>query len=459
MKDDKSDDHLEKDAFRKVLDWCGGGDLNPYALRRKHLKLVRLPISPPPRLTLHLQVPERAVSNPKGSIASRNRFCMYLLGHGFTARGDAAEIMRRKAMYTRLRLSALAVMLGIGCLSVAAVGQDTATASKGTHKWAVVLHGGAGVIDRRSMSAEMDAAYRAALKRSLQAAAEVLEKGGSSMDAVEAAIKLMEDDPLFNAGKGAVFTADGRNELDAAMMDGATMKAGAVAGVTRTRHPISLARAVMEKSPHVMLIGAGADQFAASVGLEQVDPSYFFTERRWQGLIRQLKKEGLPLPQKPQGAPAAPKGGMAEIEPPDAHKYGTVGVVALDRNGNLAAGTSTGGTQAKRWGRVGDSPIIGAGTYASNQSCAVSATGTGEYFIRLTVARTICARVQYQGMKLQDAADEVVQKELKAMQGDGGVIAIAPDGQMAWSFNTSGMYRGRVEEGKTIEVRIYADER
>jgi beta-aspartyl-peptidase (threonine type) len=327
------------------------------------------------------------------------------------------------------------------------------------HKWAVVLHGGAGVIERKSMSAETDAAYQAALKASIQAAADVLEKGGTSMDAVEAAIKLMEDNPLFNSGKGAVFTAEGRNELDSAVMDGATMNAGAVAGVTRTRHPISLARAVMEKSPHVMLIGTGADQFAASVGLEQVDPSYFFTERRWQGLVRQLKKENAPIPSRPQGAPAAPAGGLAEIEPPDAHKYGTVGVVALDQNGNVAAGTSTGGTQAKRWGRVGDSPIIGAGTYASNQSCAVSATGTGEYFIRLTVARTICSLVQYKGMKLQDAADEVVQKELGAIHGDGGVIAITPDGQLAWSFNTPGMYRGRVVEGGAIEVKIYADER
>jgi beta-aspartyl-peptidase (threonine type) len=364
-------------------------------------------------------------------------------------------------MYAGLRIGVIAVTIGVGCLAAqpAAGAQEPLAAAKGDHKWAVVLHGGAGVIERKSMSAEMDAAYRAALKRSLQAAADVLEKGGSSMDAVEAAIKLMEDDPLFNAGKGAVFTADGKNELDAAMMDGATMKAGAVAGVTRTRHPISLARAVMEKSPHVMLMGAGADQFAASVGLEQVDPSYFFTERRWQGLIRQLKKEGAPLPPRPQGAPPAPTGGMAEIEPPDAHKYGTVGVVALDRNGNIAAGTSTGGTQAKRWGRVGDSPIIGAGTYASNESCAVSATGTGEYFIRLTVARTICSLVQYKGMKLQAATDEVVQKDLKAIHGDGGVIAIAPDGQLAWSFNTPGMYRGHVEQGKAIEVQIYGDEK
>ena len=334
-----------------------------------------------------------------------------------------------------------------------------AAAGQGTHRWAVVLHGGAGVIERKSMSAEMDAAYRAALKGSVQAAADVLEKGGSSMDAVEAAIKLMEDDPLFNAGKGAVFTADGKNELDSAVMDGATMKAGAVAGVTRTKHPISLARAVMDKSPHVMLIGTGADQFAGSVGLEQVDPSYFFTERRWQSLIRQLKKDGAPLPQRPAGAPPAPSGGMVEIEPPDAHKYGTVGVVALDKNGNIAAGTSTGGTQAKRWGRVGDSPIIGAGTYASNQSCAVSATGTGEYFIRLTVARTICSLVQYKGIKLQAAVDEVVQKDLKTIHGDGGVIAITSDGQLAWSFNTPGMYRARIAEGGELQVGIYGDEK
>jgi beta-aspartyl-peptidase (threonine type) len=336
---------------------------------------------------------------------------------------------------------------------------DAADATATGHKWAVVLHGGAGVIERKTMDPKTEAAYRAALKRSIQAAADVLEKGGSSVDAVEAAIKLMEDDPLFNAGKGAVFTADGKNELDAAIMDGATMKAGAVADVTRTKNPISLARAVMDKSPHVMLIGAGADQFAASAGLQQVDPSYFFTERRWQNLIRQLKKQGAPLPQRPTGAPPAPTSGMAEIEPPDAHKYGTVGVVALDKNGNIAAGTSTGGTQAKRWNRVGDSPIIGAGTYASNQSCAVSATGAGEYFIRLTVARTICSLVQYKGMRLQAAVDEVVLKELGAIHGDGGVIAITPDGQLAWGFNTPGMYRARIVQGGAVQVGIYSDEK
>jgi L-asparaginase / beta-aspartyl-peptidase len=330
--------------------------------------------------------------------------------------------------------------------------------ANGTHHWAIVVHGGAGVIERKTMDAKTEAAYRTSLAEALGAGAKVLDQGGSSLDAVEAVIKILEDNPLFNAGRGAVFTAEGKNELDASIMDGATLKAGAVAGVTRTRHPISLARAVMDKSPHVMLIGAGADGFAAGVGLEQVDPSFFFTERRWQGLVKQLKKEGRPIPPRPAGAPPAPPEPVSEIEPPDAHKYGTVGVVALDKQGNIAAGTSTGGTQAKQWGRVGDSPIIGAGTYASNQSCAVSATGTGEYFIRLGVAREICNLVYFRGMPVQQAADEVIHKELAALHGDGGVIAMTPDGQMAWSFNTPGMYRARQAEGGKVEVEVYADE-
>jgi len=320
----------------------------------------------------------------------------------------------------------------MGAMTVASLMAQQPAATH-AHHWALVLHGGAGVIERSSMDPKMEAAYRASIKQAVDAAAKVLDGGGSSVDAVEAAIQILEDDPLFNAGRGAVFTADGKNELDAAIMDGATLKAGAVAGVTRTRHPISLARAVMDKSPHVMLIGAGADAFAAQVGLEQVDPSFFFTERRWQSLVKQLKTE-------------------------DAHKYGTVGVAALDRNGNIAAGTSTGGTQAKRWGRVGDSPIIGAGTYASNQSCAVSATGTGEYFIRLGVAREVCNLVYFRGMTLQVAADQVIHKELEALKGDGGLIAITPDGQLAWSFNTPGMFRARLREGGKLEMGIYKDE-
>jgi beta-aspartyl-peptidase (threonine type) len=307
------------------------------------------------------------------------------------------------------------------------------------------------------MTPEAEANYRAGIAEALNAAAAVLDKNGSSLDAVEAAIKLLEDNPAFNAGRGAVFAADGTNQLDAAIMDGKTMQAGAVADVQRTRHPISLARAVMEQSPHVMMVGAGADSFAASIHLEQVPPSFFFTEHRWQQLVDELKKQGAPIPPRPEGVPPPGKA-LAFSETPDNHKYGTVGVVALDRQGNVAAGTSTGGTTAKRWNRVGDSPIIGAGTYASNQSCAVSGTGVGEYFIRLTVARTICALVQYKGMPLQAAVDEVVQKQLVAIHGEGGVIALTPDGQLAWSFNTPGMFRARLAEGGKPQIGIYRDE-
>jgi beta-aspartyl-peptidase (threonine type) len=326
--------------------------------------------------------------------------------------------------------------------------------------WAIEIHGSAGVIERAKMSAEREAAYRASLEQAADAGAKVLDRGGSSLDAVEAAICILEDDPLFNAGRGAVFTAEGKNELDASIMDGSSLKAGAVAGVTRTRHPISLARAVMDKSPHVMLIGPGADSFAAQVGLEQVEPSFFFTENRWQSLVEQLKKEGRPVPPRPASVPEPGPAMRApqSDESPNSHRHGTVGVVALDRQGNIAAGTSTGGLQGKMPGRVGDSPIIGAGTYASNQSCAVSATGTGEYFIRLGVAREVCNLVAFRALTLQQAADQVIHKELEAMHGDGGVIALAPDGQMAWSFNTSGMFRARLREGGKLEIAIFNDE-
>ncbi|MDP3385057.1 MAG: isoaspartyl peptidase/L-asparaginase [Phenylobacterium sp.] len=322
-------------------------------------------------------------------------------------------------------------------------------------KWAIVVHGGAGVIERADLTPEQEAAYRAAMTKVTQAGGDVLAKGGSALDAIEAAIHLLEDDPLFNSGRGAVFTAEGRNELDASIMDGATLKAGAVAGVTRTRHPISLARAVMEKSPHVMLMGSGADTFSKEAGLEQAEPAYFFTERRWRSLEKFLAEQKLPVPPRPTGSVVADE---AAALAHDEGKYGTVGVVALDQAGHVAAGTSTGGTTGKRWGRVGDSPIIGAGNYASDASCAVSATGTGEYFIRLTVAREICALVEHKGLSLQAAADEVVQEKLTALGGDGGVIAVAPDGQMAWSYNTSGMYRARLAAGEPLTVGIYKDE-
>ena len=331
----------------------------------------------------------------------------------------------------------------------------TAAAEAAQPKWAIVVHGGAGVIERKDLTPEQDAAYRAAMARVTETGASVLKRGGSALDAVEATIHLLEDDPLFNAGRGAVFTAEGRNELDAAIMDGATLKAGAVGGLTRTRHPIAAARAVMDKSSHVFLIGSGADDFAAAQGLEQVDPAFFFTERRWRSLANAMKAQGLPMPERPAGAPLAPDAAASLAH--DEGKYGTVGVVALDSSGRMAAGTSTGGTTGKRWGRVGDAPVIGAGTYA-NEACAVSATGTGEYFIRLTVAREICALVEYKGLSLQTAADQVIQKELTALGGDGGIIAVAPGGEMAWSFNTSGMYRARAAEGQAVTVGIYKDD-
>ncbi|MDB5425518.1 MAG: asparaginase family protein [Phenylobacterium sp.] len=321
--------------------------------------------------------------------------------------------------------------------------------------WSLVVHGGSGVIDRADLKPEQDSAYRAALARAAEAGAAVLRAAGAAVDAVETAVRVLEDDPLFNAGRGAVFTADGKVELDAAIMEGATLQAGAVAGVTRTRNPISLARWVMERSPHVLLIGAGADAVSAAHDLEQVDPSYFFVQRRWRALERQLVREGLPIPPRPEG------GSADETQAALAHdegKRGTVGVVARDIHGDVAAGTSTGGTTAKRWGRVGDSPLIGAGTYAANTSAAVSGTGEGEYFIRLSAAHRICALVELAGMSLQAAADRVIQQDLTALGGQGGVIAVAPDGQMAWSFNTSGMYRARIADGHALEVAIYKDE-
>jgi beta-aspartyl-peptidase (threonine type) len=340
--------------------------------------------------------------------------------------------------------------------ALAALALSAPAAAQETPRWSFAIHGGAGVIERASLSPEQDAAYRAALNRALEAGAAVLRNGGAALDAVQAAVEMMEDDPLFNAGRGAVFTAAGRNELDAAVMNGRDLTAGAVAGLTRTRHPIAAARAVMERSPHVMLIGEGADAFSASVGLEQVDPSFFFTERRWQGLERQLRQQNLPIPERPIGAPAV--GAQAALAPPlNERKFGTVGAVALDQSGNLAAGTSTGGMSGKQWGRVGDVPVIGAGTYASNaDGCAVSATGSGEYFIRSTVARDICTRTRG-GATVQAAAEGEI-ADVGSIGGDGGVIVMGPDGAAAFAMNTSGMYRGRVSHDRAAEVAIYADE-
>jgi beta-aspartyl-peptidase (threonine type) len=323
-------------------------------------------------------------------------------------------------------------------------------------RWSLAAHGGAGVIEKGDLRPEQEQAYREAMARVAEAGAEVLKAGGGALDAVEAAIRLLEDDPLFNAGRGAVFTAEGQVELDASIMDGATLSAGAVAGMTRTRHPITAARAVMEHSPHVFLGGEGAEAFARSRGLDAVDPSFFFTERRWRALVRALERQGLPVPPRP--AQAAEGADARAALAHDEGKRGTVGVVARDAEGHVAAGTSTGGVTAKRFGRVGDSPLIGAGTYASDRAAAVSCTGAGEYFIRLSVARTICALVEMTGISLQAACDRVVQGDLTALGGEGGVIAVGPDGQVAWSFNSSGMYRACIADGRPVQVSIYKDE-
>lgn len=329
-----------------------------------------------------------------------------------------------------------------------------ATTEPPAPRWSIVVHGGAGVIERATLTPEVEAQYRAALEGAVREGGRILHGGGSSLDAVETVIRRLEDDPLFNAGRGAVFTAEGRNELDASIMDGRTRAAGAVAGVTRTRYPISLARRVMENSPHVMLVGEGAEAFARTQGLEEVDPAFFFTERRWRQLEENLRRQDLPVPSRPSGAPAP---GAAHLEHIDDHQFGTVGVVALDTSGNIAAGTSTGGTTAKRWGRVGDTPVIGAGTYAQNGVCGVSATGTGEYFIRIGVARDICARMELNGASAQEAADAAI-AEVGAIDGDGGVIVMDGLGRAAYSMNTPGMYRAQLRSGGEPRVDIFADE-
>jgi beta-aspartyl-peptidase (threonine type) len=327
-------------------------------------------------------------------------------------------------------------------------------------RWSIVVHGGAGVIERASLTPEMEAQYRAAMRRALATGGDILDGGGSALDAVEAVIVEMEDDPLFNAGRGAVFTAQGRNELDASIMDGRTRAAGAVAGVTSVRHPILAARAVMERSRHVMLTGEGAEAFARSQDLEIVEPGFFFTERRWRALERELTNRGEPIPPRPPGAPAP---NAAHDPAPDDHQFGTVGVVALDSRGNIAAGTSTGGTTGKRWGRVGDTPVIGAGTYAQNGVCGVSATGTGEFFIRVGVARAICARMELDGESAQEAADQVIAEVGATLgndgaAGDGGVIVLDGRGRHAWAMNTSGMYRAWLEADGEPVIYIFADE-
>jgi beta-aspartyl-peptidase (threonine type) len=293
-------------------------------------------------------------------------------------------------------------------------------------KWGIVVHGGAGVIDTTKMSPERRQLYRDALVRALNAGHRVLASGGRSLDAVQAAIVILEDDSLFNAGKGAVFNAQGKNELDASLMDGRTHNVGAVAELHHIKNPILLARLVMDKSPHVMMVGEGAEVFARQQGVKMVPERYFYTGARWKAYVdsvNKLKGKG------PTGA-VSPEG-----------VFGTVGAVALDKSGNLAAGTSTGGILMKRYGRIGDSPIIGAGTYADS-TCAVSATGDGEYFIRFTVARDICARAEFQKLPINQAADSVIFGVLSKTKGTGGVIVLDSHGNFAMTMNSKGMYRG-----------------
>jgi len=316
-------------------------------------------------------------------------------------------------------------------------------------KYVMVIHGGAGTILKKNMTPEKEAAYVAALTQALQAGYAKIKAGKSSLDAVEATIHVLENDPHFNAGKGAVFTHDGKNELDAAIMDGKTLMAGAVAGVTTVKNPISAARAVMEKSEHVMMVGAGADQFAKEAGLEIVDPKYYWTKERWEGLQQAIKEDST----KAVLDHGSKKSELLGTKNHD-YKFGTVGCVALDKAGNLAAGTSTGGMTNKKYGRVGDAPIIGSGTYCNNETAGISCTGWGEFYIRNVVAKTISDLMEYKGLSVAEASKIALDKVGK-MGGDGGLIALDKKGNISMPFNTEGMYRGAITADGKIEVNIY----
>jgi L-asparaginase / beta-aspartyl-peptidase len=309
-------------------------------------------------------------------------------------------------------------------------------------QFGIVVHGGAGTILREKMTPEVEAGFRAGLTDAITSGYAILEKGGSSLDAVHCAVNSMENNPLFNAGKGAVFTSSGGHQMDASIMDGRTLAAGAVAAVQHVRNPITLARMVMEKSPHVLLVGDGAEQFGRMHGIELADDDYFHTQRRWEQLLEAKAEEEKKTGQ-PSEIPAKPK------------SLGTVGAVALDRDGNLAAATSTGGMSNSRYGRVGDSPIIGAGTYANNKTCAVSTTGHGEFLIRSVLAYDLSALMEYGGLSLAQAADKVIHGSFAEMGGTGGLIAINRQGEISLPFNTPGMYRGHLVDGDKISVAIY----
>ncbi len=331
--------------------------------------------------------------------------------------------------------------------------QNKIAQASNTKQVAIAIHGGAGTILKSNMTPELEKAYHQKLEESLKAGHQILLKGGTSVEAVQAAIVIMEDSPLFNAGKGAVFTHHKTNEMDASIMEGATKNAGAISGVSHIKNPIKLAIEVMNNSNHVMLSGQGAEQFAKKQSLEIVSADYFHTERRWNQLLKILKSD-------PDATALSEDKNDKQTSNsvwPDDKKFGTVGAVAIDSYGNLAAGTSTGGMTNKKYGRIGDSPIIGAGTYADNEACAVSATGHGEYFIRAAVAHDICARVLYKNISLQQAADEVIMQKLVDMGGDGGIVGMSPEGKPVFSFNSAGMYRGYIDKNGEIHTAIFGN--
>ncbi|MFD0965193.1 isoaspartyl peptidase/L-asparaginase family protein [Pseudofulvibacter geojedonensis] len=338
----------------------------------------------------------------------------------------------------------LCMLLLFSCKQEKQIIEKEKQENKQVNEFALVIHGGAGYQTRASISPELDSLVRKKMEEALQVGHGILKNGGKSLDAVEQTIKVLEDSPLFNAGKGAVFTNEETNELDASIMDGSNLDAGAVAGVTKVRNPISAARMVMENSPHVMLSGEGANQFAQEKGLRIVDPKYFATEKNLER-VKKIKERELQ------------KVAFLTKKHPD-EKFGTVGCVALDKSGNIAAGTSTGGMTNKKWNRIGDAPIIGAGTYANNKTCGVSSTGHGEYFIRAAVAHDISAKMEYKSVSLDQAAKEVVQKKLVDMKGEGGIIAIDSLGNIQMEFNTKGMYRASIDDEGKVYTGIYKDE-
>lgn len=358
------------------------------------------------------------------------------------------NVVKTSVMRTLYKCLIVIILTCAGCMERSGNKQDKSKSSfHASDNFGIVIHGGAGTILKKNMSDELEAQYKTKLEEAIRTGYAVLENGGSSLDAVEKTIITLEDSPLFNAGKGAVFTNNSKNELDASIMDGKMLNAGAVAGVTIVKNPIRLARTVMEHSEHVMLAREGAEAFAEEQGIEIVDPSYFYTESRMRGLERAKEKQKTELDHDQKSA-------FYDSSIKDS-KFGTVGCVALDKNGNLAAGTSTGGMTNKKWGRIGDSPIIGAGTYANNTTCAVSSTGWGEFFIRGVVAYDISALMEYKGLSLQDAAKEVIQEKLPRLGGDGGIIAIDKNGNMAMEFNTAGMYRASMNSSGELYIGIY----